>query len=579
MVMSCLLKLLQPIEPKNHSKVTAKKEFESDVIFRCRDARLESVKRFRRATVIISIHEMLMNANDIHSSRQRHRCPHLPTAIFEKINKPCLITEYVEKYAPYNDVQPEDPTNHGRTINGTKTKCKASPHSGWSQVTAFGNEVKSSKYNYKIISTKPIKVKLAKADYKPHDIQPRPGKVSEEFRQPQGAMNLDTTYKRDFNLHSIQPVAPARPLEQKIISTAKMETIPTYRDHYKQWELSKRESSKPEYTFKIPLIKFANTTTFQDDYSVKIPAPKESFKPPNATRLSDMPFDDMTNYRQHYIPYTHEPRKRREHEQYKPNDDPFDDLTTHRRDFKGQIGELAVPIHPPCTKINTNRQFYDLTEFRDKYRTWTVDPPTIHKAVQFVAPEGKMNLSTTTHTDYIQHKVQPLVPARPLPQMSEHSISFEGQSTMKADYKPWDSTREPMIKPRQELEKATGQFDDMTTFRAHYVPHQTNLVHSFKPRNTYIPNTIPLDNGTTYKYSFTPKAIDVCLASFAVPPGYEYVETDPRGHKLYRPVSERENVQPRLSNNSMDLISNIHAHHKATNELKTGFPTDGIVAA
>ncbi|XP_078386600.1 stabilizer of axonemal microtubules 2-like [Cetorhinus maximus] len=392
-------------------------------------------------------------------------------------------------------------------------------------------------------------------------------------------MNLDTTYKRDFNLHPVQPVAPARPLEQRNISTAKMETIPTYKDHYKQWELSKRETSKPEYTFKVPTIKFANTTTFQDDYSFKIPAPKESFKPPDAARLSNMPFDDMTNYRQHYVQYTHEPRKRREHEQYKPNDEPFDDLTTHRRDFKGQIGEHTVPSRPPCTKLNSSKQFYDLTEFRDKYRTWTVDPPAVHKAVEFVAPEGKMNLTTTTHTDYAEHKLQPLVPARPLPQMSEHSISFEGQSTMKADYKAWESTREPMIKPRQELEKATGQFDDMTTFRAHYVPHQVNFVHSFKPRNAYIPNTISLDNGTTYQYSFTPKAVEVCPASFAVPPGYEYVETDPRGHKLYCPVYERENVKPRLSNSSMDLISNNRGHQKTTNDLKIGFPTDGIVAA
>ncbi|XP_038659915.1 stabilizer of axonemal microtubules 2-like [Scyliorhinus canicula] len=476
----------------------------------------------------------------------RHRCPHLPTAIFEKINKPCLITEYVEKYAPYNDVQPRD---------SYKPRENYQRHQGQMQsVTTF------------------------RADYTPHDIQPRPGKVSEEYRQPPGAMNLDTTYKRDYNLHSVQPVLPARPPEQKTISAPKMETIPTYKDHYKQWELTKRESSKPEYTFKIPSIKFANRTTFQDDYSFKIPEPKESFKPPNAARLLNMPFDDMTNYRQHYIPYTQEPRKRRECVQYKPSDEPFDDLTTHRRDFKGQAGELVLPIRPPGRNLNPNGQFYDLTEFRDKYRSWNMDPPAVHKAVEFVVPEGKMNLSTTTHTDYVEHKLQPSVPARPMPQMSEHRISFEGQSTMKADYKPWGSTREPMIKPREELDKPTGQFDDMTTFRAHYVPHPANLVHSFKPRNTYIPNTTPLDNGTTYQYSFTPKAVEVCIASFAVPPGYEYVETDPRGHKLYRRVSERENIQPRLSNSSMDLISNIHSHQKVTNDLKTGFPTDGIVA-
>ncbi|XP_067839559.1 stabilizer of axonemal microtubules 2-like [Heptranchias perlo] len=417
-----------------------------------------------------------------------------------------------------------------------------------------------------------------RADYIPHHIQPGPGRVTEEFRQPQGAMNLDTTYKRDFNPHSIQPVAPVRPLEQKHISTAKMETIPTYKDHYKQWELSKRATTKPEYTVKAPSTKFGNTTTFQDDYSFKIPAPKESFKPLNAARLSNMPFADMTNYRQHYIAYPHEPRRRHEREQYKPNDEPFDDLTTHRRDFKGQAGELTMAIRPPCTKVNSNQQFYDLTEFRDKYRTWTIDPPSVRKAVEFVVPDGKINLNTTTHTDFVEHKVQPFVPVRPLPHSSKHSIPFEGQSTMKEDYKHWDATREPMIKPQQELEKAAGRFDDMTTFRAHYVPHQISLMHTFKPRNSYVPSTMPLHNGTTYQFSYTPKKVEVCPASFAVPPGYEYEETDARGHKFYRPVSERENIHPMMSNTSMDLISNIHGSQKAVNYLK-GCQNDAIVAA
>ncbi|XP_048383665.2 stabilizer of axonemal microtubules 2-like isoform X2 [Stegostoma tigrinum] len=477
----------------------------------------------------------------------RHQCPHLPTVIYEKINKPCLITEYVEKYTPYGDVQPRE---------SYKPREEYQRHEGKMQsMTTF------------------------RADYTAHDIQPRPGRVSEEFKHPHGSMNLHTTYKRDFNVHSIQPVAPKRPLEQRNNSTAKMETIPTYKDHFKQWELPKKETYKPEYTFKVPSVKFANKTTFQDDYSFQVPTPRECVRPTRAARLLNVPFDDMTNYRQHFVPYTYEPRKRHEHEQYKPNDEPFDDLTTHRRDFKGQTGELTLPIRPPCSKPDSDQQFRDLTEFRDKYRTWTVDRPVLHKAVEFVSPEGTIDLSTTTRTDYIEHKVHPLVPARPVPQRSGLNISFEGQSTMKADYKPWDSVREPMIKPRQELEKATGQFNDMTTFRAHYVPHQINLVHSFKPRNSYNPNAVPLDNGTTYQFSFTPKPVQPCPASFTVPPGYEYVETDPQGHKLYRPLSEKENVQPKLPNTSLELISNTLRHQKSANDLKAGFTADGIVAA
>ncbi|XP_072113294.1 stabilizer of axonemal microtubules 2-like [Mobula birostris] len=472
----------------------------------------------------------------------RHRCPHLPTATYEKINKPCLITEYVEKFAPYGIIQPRESYRPREGYQRHPGKMET--------MTTF------------------------RADFIPHEIQPRPMIITEEFRQPHEAMNLDTTYKRDFNLHPIQSVPPARPAEQTHGSTAKMLTIPTYKDHYKQWKLSKRETMKPEHTFK-----FGNPTAFEGDDSFKIPVPNRSSKPPNAARLSDAPFDDKTNYRQNYIPYKLEPPKRRDPEQYKPSDKLFDAPTVHRRDFKGQPGEATMPVRPPFTKLNSNQPLYDVTEFRDKYRSWIIDRPRVHKAVEPISSQGKMHLSTTTQTDFVEHKLQPFVPVRPLQVTSGHNIPFEGQSTMKADYKYWDATRESLIKPRQELKKAAGRFDDLTTFRAHYVPHQINLAHSYKPRNSYIPSRVPLDNGTTYQISYTSKGVEVCPASFAVPPGYEYVETDVRGHKLYQPVNEEECIHPTLASNSADITSNTPDPQKAASDLKVGLPNDAIIAA
>ncbi|XP_078252998.1 stabilizer of axonemal microtubules 2-like isoform X1 [Rhinoraja longicauda] len=488
--------------------------------------------------------DILCNAFDLSLHicflNRRHRCPHLPSTIYEKTSKPCLITEYVEKFAPYGIVQPRESYRPREDYQRHPGKMPS--------MTTF------------------------RADFVPHDIPHRPSIVNEETRHPLGAMNLDTTYRRSFNLHPLQSVAPVQPADQKHLPRSKMLTIPTYKDHYKKWELSKRETMKPEHTFKAPAIKFGNPTTFEDDYTYKIPVPNQSFKPPNAARLLDVPFHDTTNYRQEYTLYKQEPPKRREPEQYRPNDMLFDGLTVHRRDFKGQPGEVTMPFRPPYTKLNSNQQFYDLTESRDKYRSWTIDQPHVHKSLEPVVPEGKMHLSTTTQTDFVEHKIQPFAPVRPLLAMSGHNIPFEGQSTMKADFKYWDSTREPLIKPRQELEKAVGRIDDMTTFRAHYVPHQINLMHSYKPRNSYIPSAIALDNETTYQTSYTSKGVDVCPASFNVPPGYEYVETDALGHKLYQPVNDGENVNP-------TLISKTPSPQKTANDLKASFPNDAIIAA
>ncbi|XP_069780211.1 stabilizer of axonemal microtubules 2-like isoform X2 [Narcine bancroftii] len=462
--------------------------------------------------------------------KRRHRCPHLATVINEKINKPCLITEYVEKFAPYGIIQPRDSYRPREDYQRHPGKMQS--------MTTF------------------------RADFIPHDIQPRPGIVPERERRPHGAMNLDTTYKQNFNLHPIQSVAPVWP---KHSPRAKMLTIPTYKDHYKQWELSKRETLKPEHTFKVPTIKFGNPTTSEDDYSFKIPIPNPSFKPPNAAKLLDVPFDDKTNYRQDNMPYKQDPPKRHEPEQYKPNNRPFDGLTVHRRDFKGHPENLTMLNQPPCTKLNS--------------RSWTIDRPLAHKPVEPNVPEDKKHLSTTTHTDFVKHKLHPLLPIRHLPAMRGHNIPFEGKSTMKTDYKYWDITREPLIKPRQELEKAAGPFDDMTTFRAHYIPHQINSMHSYKPCNSYIPRKIPFNNGTTYQTSYRSKNVEGCPASFTVPPGYEYVETDAQGHKLYQPVNKGENLHPTLANMSMNMVSNTASPQKALNNLKESFPNDAISAA
>ncbi|XP_042202754.1 stabilizer of axonemal microtubules 2 [Callorhinchus milii] len=474
----------------------------------------------------------------------RHRCPHLPTAIYENTNKRCFITEYLDKYVPYENFKPRE---------SYRPREEYQRHQGNMQsLTTF------------------------RADYVPHDIHARPGRILQEFKQPQGTMDLDTTYKQDFNYRSSYPSATTRPQEQKWSSRARMETIPTYKDHYKPWEISKRETAKPEYTFRPPSMKFGNLTTFQDDYQYKGLVPQQSFKPSNATRLSSKPFEDLTNYRQHYIPYIYEARKRHEKEPYKPSEQTFDDLTTHRRDFKGQSGELTKLIRPENTNVNSNQPFYDLTEFRDKYKAWTVEPPTLHKSADYMVPEDKMNLTTTSQANFVGHNVQPFVSARPLPHPSRHSIPFEGISTMKEDYKPWNCTREPMIKPQGELEKPTGKFEDTTTFKAHYLPLPIGLTHRFKPHNSFASSSVPLDSGTTYRFSYTPKQIVVCPASFPVPPGYEYEKTDRLGHKFFRPLYEGEDGHPNPLHTTMDWVSDAQGPDKAIIE---GSPDEAITAA
>ncbi|XP_032255464.1 stabilizer of axonemal microtubules 1-like, partial [Phoca vitulina] len=40
--------------------------------------------------------------------KQRHHCPHLPTKIYDKIEKPCLLSEYTENYPLYHSYLPRE---------------------------------------------------------------------------------------------------------------------------------------------------------------------------------------------------------------------------------------------------------------------------------------------------------------------------------------------------------------------------------------------------------------------------------------------------------------------------------------
>ncbi|CAD7668322.1 unnamed protein product [Nyctereutes procyonoides] len=39
---------------------------------------------------------------------RRHHCPHLPTKIYDKIEKPCLLSEYTENYPLYHSYLPRE---------------------------------------------------------------------------------------------------------------------------------------------------------------------------------------------------------------------------------------------------------------------------------------------------------------------------------------------------------------------------------------------------------------------------------------------------------------------------------------
>ncbi len=316
-----------------------------------------------------------------------------------------------------------------------------------------------------------------------------------------------------------------------------------FKDDFRQWEISRRELTKPDTPYQPPVIKFGNSTTFQDDFVPRGLVPRESYKPSNIVKLSDTPFENMTSNKLCYVPHAVEARYVKPPVEYKPSSQPFQDLTSHRQDYQGLLSPLTKSCKPEPTKVASNKPFQGSTEFRDRYQKWPVSLRYVHKSVAYESPTEHMDMTTTSHTDYIKHQIQPFLSAKPFFLPTKSSEPFQGNTTMRDDFQPWAAPRQGMIRKPEEIQRASGKMEDLTTFRAHFVQHEAQPSFSFKPQNAPLRTDAPLQNDTMYRTDFTPKKISVCPASFEAPPGFVFDNYDDRGHRFFRKMRSADKIE------------------------------------
>nr|XP_034988129.1 stabilizer of axonemal microtubules 2 isoform X2 [Zootoca vivipara] len=376
------------------------------------------------------------------------------------------------------------------------------------------------------------------SDYLPYDVTNRPVRVPAECKPVTGEMDMGTTYRRDYNAHKINPVIIVKPVQRKYNRECTVNTIPTYRDDYRAWEVQRREINKVENTYQLPTEKFGNSTTFQDSFFPREISLRKSFKPTVVTKLSDEPFTSVTSHRSDYVPHQLEPQLKVSKEEYKPNSQPFVDTTTHRCDFRGLAGELPKSFKPEPSKVEVSAHFDGTTEFRDRFQPWAISLPEVPKAKEYVPPTGNMDFNSTSHLAYIPHTINPVVLMRPVERSRRNNAPFQGNTTMRDSFQAWDIHRPEIVKKPQDIPKASGKFDGMTTFRAHYRPHNIVLTQSCKPsKMAPLQSSAPFTDETLYRTEYTPKKQEVCPATYPSPPGYVFVNTDSHGHKFFRRVS------------------------------------------
>ncbi|KAJ7994749.1 hypothetical protein DPEC_G00252700 [Dallia pectoralis] len=438
----------------------------------------------------------------------RHRCPHRPTALYGKASNTCVLTEYREKYPVYAGYSPLQSLKPKPVNQGDRGKMEGT--------TTF------------------------KTDFVPYEVTRRPGRQQAVYEPSPGDIDLGTTYSLDFSPYEVTPFAPSRPRERVHATGPKQDTVPTYKDDYRQWGVCKRELKKPARTYRPPDVKFGGHSTFQDDFLPRGLVPRESFKPSGVPAVSDVPFDGVTSHQLAYVPHLLEARYVKPPEPYKPSSQPLQDLTTNRRDYQGLPGPLAQSCKPDPVTMASDVPFQSSTEFKEQFLVWPVSLPQLHRSLEYAGPTEHMDLTTTSGAVYTPHNIQPYISAKPFNRSTKSTAPFQGCSTMRDDFQPWVAKRQGLIKKTQEIQRATGPMDNLTTFKAHYTPHQLQPSVSFKPVYAPPKAQVPLEGDTMYSTEFTPKRISICPASYDSPPGFAFENSDDRGHKFYRKLSSND---------------------------------------
>lgn len=221
-----------------------------------------------------------------------------------------------------------------------------------------------------------------------------------------------------------------------------------------------------------------------------------------------MPFNGVTNYRLQYVPHPAEALKR-------PCSAPLRGSSSSQR--------LQYHIQPK----DGAPVFQGTTEFREKYQPWPQGArQPKRQAAEYVAPVGRMNFHSTTHTDYVRHQCPPAPPRslRPVAQAwADERGAKQGEQPTRG--RPAD---------RRAQAKNSAAAATTTTYRSQFTPKTA-------PRPVVCFRT-PQQPGTKPSgHAQVEVPASVCPASYAPhPPGYQDMHMTYGGHRLYRTISQGE---------------------------------------
>ena len=139
-----------------------------------------------------------------------------------------------------------------------------------------------------------------KADYRKWPSQRPHQHLADQYKKPDGDMDMNTTNRITYKQHPLQRHAAIKPTPGRVMDPGQFEGITNYTTDFKPWEINRVQPMlRPEYQPNDAPFQGIST---QKAHFIQHPMnPMHSFKPVHAA-VSSGPFDDGTMYRMEYTP-------------------------------------------------------------------------------------------------------------------------------------------------------------------------------------------------------------------------------------------------------------------------------------
>ncbi|CAD5119661.1 DgyrCDS8255 [Dimorphilus gyrociliatus] len=357
----------------------------------------------------------------------------------------------------------------------------------------------------------------------------------DQYRKPEGDIELYTTHKTDFTKKPLAKPKSMRPVDAKKVPGA-FDDKTNYREDFKKWNMEREKPvMKPDYS--PPEAPFEGLPTYKKDYVKYNEPPRQSMKPLDVAKGSDHPFDDRTGYRDHYIKHPLPEKEIKHKEAWQPNKAPLDGLSNYKKDYTEKFGGPTASCKPDASAFQSGAPLEDTTTHRNDFKKWDAERPFVHEPDQYRKPEGDIELYTTHKTDFTK---KPLAKPKSMRPVDAKKVpgAFDDKTNYREDFKKWNMEREkPVMKP--DYSPPEAPFEGLPTYKKDYVKYNEAPRKSMRPSEGGIRSDAPFDDQTMYRTEYVKKQSDICPAAIldTTQSKYSYRDQDDIGHKWYEPLN------------------------------------------